>query len=81
MSDNTVHGVEVLHKTLSWQDIGRYPEQSMRVTTYKKRKGKGTTRRCESAVSLHRERIAEEETTAKVEKSAVMANRSRSDKV
>jgi hypothetical protein len=53
----------------------------MRVTTYKKRKGKGTTRRCESAVSLHRERIAEEETTAKVEKSAVMAKRSRNDKV
>ena len=53
----------------------------MRATTYEKRKGKGTTRRCESAVSLHRERIAEEETTAKDKKCVVMAKRSRNDKV
>lgn len=53
----------------------------MRVTTFKKRNGKGRTRRCETAVSLHRARIAEEETTAKDKKSVVMEQRSRNDKV
>jgi hypothetical protein len=53
----------------------------MRVTTFEKRKGNGTTRRCETAVSLHRERLAEGKTTAEDKKSVVMEKRSRNDKV
>lgn len=58
----------------------------MWVTTFEKRIGKGMTRRCESAISLHREGIAEEEpaeeeTAAKDRKSLLMEKGSRNDKV
>jgi hypothetical protein len=53
----------------------------MWVTTFEKRIGKGMTKRCESAISLHREGIAEEETAAKDRKSLLMEKGSQNDKV